>query len=559
MKTLVNHLSLKIIKSGIRQYILLFFSILLMWVLMYPISGCMYYFKAKEKDINDSETQAELNLKGKYVILHNKGQTRNLFNIEVKDEFMSGRLQPVSIDHRNNLVLTRKGGNRYKKKTESNVIDEVHIFVDDNLQIASKLETSFPISSIEKMYFYGKDNAATVSSWVIPPVLFIGTAVAISAASSCPYLYSYNGSSYDLVGELFGGATYSALERHDYMPLTEITDINGSFRFKLVNELEEIQFTNLCDLIEVRHPENVKVLIDKNGDMQTILSPQPPRRAITNNNNDLTLEVREKDHIVFGFDDKGAKHAVNSLILNFKNTNNARYGKLILRAKNTVWADYAYGNFTRLFGTYYKEWDTEQKNLSKKKLIKNILEQDIPLSVYLETKKGWKFVDFFDVVGPLAYREIVLPINLSKAKPESIRIKLESGYKFWELDYAAMDFSEPLTVEYSSLPLISAIDEQNNDLKETLLYDDDDYLVQNEIGNEVELNYAVDAESYENKDFTQKSYFFHSKGYYERIREYQNEPDWITLIMHKHKHAFSKYSKNEYKKELMQRGLALDK
>ena len=41
----------------------------------------------------------------------------------------------------------------------------------------------------------------------------------------------------------------------------------------------------------------------------------------------------------------------------------------------------------------------DQKKLTRKKLQKNALEQDISLSVYLETKKDWKFVDFYESKG----------------------------------------------------------------------------------------------------------------------------------------------------------------
>ena len=73
----------------------------------------------------------------------------------------------------------------------------------------------------------------------------------------------------------------------------------------------------------------------------------------------MSLAVREKDGVVFAFDDEGEDNAVNGLIVTFINKSDAPTGKLVVSAKNSVWADFAYGNFTNLFGTYYDDWEKE--------------------------------------------------------------------------------------------------------------------------------------------------------------------------------------------------------
>lgn len=46
------------------------------------------------------------------------------------------------------------------------------------------------------------------------------------------------------------------------------------------------------------------------------------------------------------------------------------------------------------------------------------------------------------MVGPLAARDLVVPVDLRKHTGEEVRLRVESGFLFWELDYAAMDFTE---------------------------------------------------------------------------------------------------------------------
>ena len=91
-------------------------------------------------------------------------------------------------------------------------------------------------------------------------------------------------------------------------------------------------------------------------------------------------------------------------------------------------------------------------------MIKWSLDQGIPLSVYLETEDGWEFVDYYNVVGPLAAKEDVLEIDLTKMKGDKVNIKLEFGFLFWEIDYVAMDFTPNFSVEKHTVSLFSAFD-----------------------------------------------------------------------------------------------------
>jgi hypothetical protein len=513
------------------------------------LTNCGHYYKVRDSDnIINPDTKTELNLKGKYVILRDGNMSYNFYNIDIKGDTMKGYIRVLSFEHKNHLQPKREKGNRYKKSIEPGVINEVHIHVADSSIIYSKGRiVSLPLSSIQKIQVYEKDGTTTALSWILPPVLTIGVVAAIVAATSCPFIYTYDGENYQLAGEIYGGATYPSLERHDYLPLPDFKPINGAYQLKIANELKEIQYTNMSELFIVQHPYNTSVLIDKYGKAQSYAAPQAPRRAITDNGTDVTLSVRKKnDKSVFAFDDKGTGNHVNGLILTFINNENVSKAKLIIRAKNSVWADYAYGKFSNLFGTYYEEWNNDQKKLSTRNMKINALDQDVPLSVYLEGNNGWQFLDYYDVVGPIAYREMVIPIDLSKANSEIINIKLETGYKFWEIEYAAMDFTESTNVCITKLPLLSAIDENGLDVKDLISENDKQYLIQPDIGNEAILQFAEPYFSALEKQNMKTSVFLHSKGYYERIRKYDNDPDWISLVSHKGNHSFSKYSYNEY-------------
>ena len=513
------------------------------------LANCGFYYKVREiDDLSDPDTQAKLNLKGKYVILRQGTLAKNFYLINIDQDIMSGNLRSLSFDHQLNLNPKKQGGNRYKIRREGDVVNEVHIHLADDSFDLLKTSISFPLSSIQKVQVYSRDRAATSLSWILPPVLVIGAIAGIVAASSCPFVYTFDGISYNLAGEIYGGATYPSLERHDYLPLNEFKPHKGSYKLKIANELREIQHTNLCELLAVEHLSSLSVILDKKGKPQTFSKIELPKRAITTNGSDVTFSLLQKaDYQEFAFDDEGENHHVNGVILTFINTNKSKTGKLIIRAKNSAWADYAYGRFTTLFGSYYEDWERDQKKLSTREMRRNAIDQDIPLTVFIETKKGWEFIDYFEVVGPIAFREMVLPVDLSKTDLGIIKIKLETGYKFWDLDYAAMDFGSKGKCKISKLPLLSAVDETGKNVKALIEKDDKEYLVQPETGNEVVLEFGSKDKSLSVTGKT-ISIFLHSKGYYERIRQYDHSPNWITLVAHKHKHAFSKYSFAEYQK-----------
>jgi hypothetical protein len=169
--------------------------------------------------------------------------------------------------------------------------------------------------------------------------------------------------------------------------------------------------------------------------------------------------------------------------------------------------------------------------------------------VYLETTSGWRFVDYFDLIGPLGTRDMVMPVNLSRARytettgeRRSVRIKLESGFKFWDLDYAAMDFSRDTMFSMDCPQLVSAKTETGKDATPLLLKNDSRYYVQEKIGEEGLLTYQ-DSPTIPGM---KKSVFLHTKGYYTHIRNYPNPPDKKKLETFLIPGRFSKFSYDNY-------------
>jgi len=530
-------------------------------ILLSFIYGCTYYFKVQTKNNITSQEFQEYDSLNRYFILHQGNFAWNLTDIQINNNELSGNLIKLPDEHFRYLTVNPERKNRYQKNKppyESVMLSEVHLYLHDSLLPVFKTGDHIKIdfSLLSKAEVYQKAKGATTASWLIPAVGIPVLAVAIIATtkSSCPLIYIRNDHDFTFAGEIFGGAVYSSLERDDYLPLPGFKPSNNQYILKISNKLPEIQYINHAELIIVGHPENINVLPDRYGKIHTFNRLQPPMEAYSSANSDLLELVEKKDHQWYLFDEDpsqtGDTSAFNNVFLSFSVPDNANTGKLFVSAGNSDWGDYTYGEFTKLFGSKYDKWIKKQRKEPAEKNIQWMKDQCLVLMVYLETNTGWQFVDYFDLIGPLGARDMIMPVDLSQALNVSssehermVRIRLESGFKFWELDYTGMDFSRDSTVMIEYIKPHSAITESGKDVTKRLTQNDDHYYIQKDIGEEslvVYLN-SPDIQGMEKSDF------LHTKGYYEHVRDYPGPPNNEQLLTFLIPGRFSKFSfENHY-------------
>jgi hypothetical protein len=294
---------------------------------------------------------------------------------------------------------------------------------------------------------------------------------------------------------------------------------------------------------------NVTALTDRHGKVYTSGKPEFPTKAVSAARADILPLITMKDRSCLQFDEApmltGDTCAFNTIFLSFTVPDNADTGKLVVRAGNSMWGDYAFGELTKLFGNRYEEFITWQGKRPPDKTLQWQKDQRYPLSVWVETASGWKFVDYFDLIGPLGARDMIMAVGLSGAlltqtpdHGKCVRIKLESGYKFWDLDYAAMDFSQNTTFTVDHIQPASAITEEGKDVTQLLLRNDSKYYVQKKTGDEGLLVYQDSPVT----PGMQKSVFLHTKGYYTHVRNYPDPPDKKQLQTFLIPGRFSRFS-----------------
>jgi hypothetical protein len=524
-----------------------FLSFFLVLAFLNMLGGCRYYYKVTTSEDSPADVIHNQQDEAKFIILHFGDQAWEFTDIKVTEKTVVGTISELQ-GHEYYKTTRTDQVNRYKAsksedKDESEVLNEVHITVSEYTALDDN-EVSVSLENIEKIEIYDRAAGATTASWIFgglgvaAGVLAVITIIAVLTKSSCPFIYVYNGTNYEFCGEIYSGAIQPPLERHDYLPLHELREIDNLYKIQMKNEVHEIQHTNLSELIVVDHPPESEVLIDKYGNLCTINNPYSPLSATNLEGNDILPQILAKDSLSYsGYDPGKDPNLTDGAIMEFEIPEEADSLMLSLRAKNSFWLDYLFTRFHALFGSEYDSYMNKQAEATRLELMERMFDQKLPISVSIEKDGEWVYQDYFNVAGPMALRDDILSLDVSDISSGQVRIRLEYGLYFWELDYVGIDFKGDEKIMKQVVQLESAFDGKNDDVKDLLIADDSLYYIQPDIGDVVEMTFKVPASK-----GMQRSVFLHSKGHYKIIRDQTGAPDLKTLRSLNSENGLPQYS-----------------
>ena len=521
--------------------------------------GCKYY-RPISVDAYNNETKSsslkQLNTEGKYLILRKGENIYALTNVTLDDTKMTLTAKPDPVPKVHQVYVSAKKNHYSYAKSEVVVLTEVHIYTADTSRVDTSSLYTFPLSDVKKIeiieYDKKKSNKNTAEAIIFTAVGAALVAVLIAAAaytppapqptptvSSCPYISSFDGANYNLQGEIYSASIFQSLQKDDYLPL-QIKSINDNYSIQISNELKEIQHTDFADLMVVEHEKNVILLVNPDGRIFSVSNPQAPETATLNNHIDVRNELLSKDNNNCVFKDDNGVRAAEDLFVTFQNDLKSKKGKLILSGKTSSWVNYLYGEFTKGFGSYYDKWIKEQDKKPAAELEKWSNEQNIPLTISIKTPGGWKEVQKLKAVGPLLDRDMVIPVDLPVNGPAEF--KISSGYLFWELDYAAIDYTPDADFTVNRIKPFEALDEKGTDVLYDIASPDKQYLVQPDIGNATIVKYKSIAP----REGMTQTFFLHSSGYYTHIRHYKGSPKVAFLKSFEQPGALAAFSRQKF-------------
>jgi hypothetical protein len=518
--------------------------------------SCKSFYKASTINPSANKTQSidSLQALNRYFILRSSGQAYFMNGLQLSQDrrTLTATLDTLPPQHQMYLTKSRNGNMHYKKSNPQDlaVLSEVHLYAP--AVKASMGETiMLPLDQVQKIEVIEHDKKRTTNSYVIGAIgatlgaFAVAMIIVAATKSSCPFVSANDGTGFTLQGEIYGGAIYPQMARHDYLPLKMAPLQDGSLQLKISNELKEVQYTDFANLLVIKHEPSVRILTNESGELYGVRSPQSPVSALLNNRRDVRPSLlQEGDHAITYMDDTTTLDASNNINLVFTKERGASKAKLVLTLKNSYWLDQLYGELAYGFGRQYPKYMKKQSKKPVKELVQWTKEQQIPLVVSVQTAKGWEKLTELTTVGPLANRSIVVPVDMTGIRSDSVNIRVVGGFMFWELDYAGLDFSSGDAYTVECLSPASATDETGKDVLEVLQKEDGQYLEQPLIGNVATLVYKPDAPQEATKRYT---YILHTKGYYQHLRNFTHRPNVSFLKQFKNPNAFPQYGKQRYR------------
>lgn len=528
--------------------LIVLFSVLAFCASVLP--ACHNFYKASK---TGTEKIDSLQAKNRFFILRNGTEALYMRDMVLSADRKSIEcvLAELPPEHRLHLVNGHKGRLQYKKgePNEFPVLSEVHIYIPYDKDVVQDTAFKLMLEKVEKIEMIEKDKGRTTGSYVIGAIgytvgafVVVGV-IAAALKSSCPFVSADDGSGYVLQGEIFGGAIYPQLARHDYLPL-KMASVEGSLQLKISNELQERQFTDMAELWVISHDRNEKIIPGTDGALYSVKDPVLPDAAVFCGKKNVRELLCRADQRLLYFDDSTSSDGNNSVELRFKKPAGAKTGKLVLNLKNSYWLDYLYGDLAKGFGKYYSTYTKKQYKKPASVLNAWTSAQQIPLEISVREGGGWKKIQELNTVGPLAFRDLAVPIDLSEVKDSTVDLRLSSGFMFWELEYTAMDFSTDDNIRVEKLQPYAAQDETGKDVLEQLTGEDNHFLAQPVPGMVATMKYHWQPSSDTSLHY---SFILHTKGYYEHVRHFTGSANKSFLRQFQKPGAFASYSVQRYK------------
>ncbi len=521
------------VKNKVVSYVLI--------VLLFT-NSCSYYKIKHHTSLSDKITSLNESISDeRYFFIEQGSELYQGTNLEIRDQYLNLSLTRLDLVIRSQLETIYHRRSRNIKKDERHVFHEAFIKVGQDILIDTG-EVEIPMASIESVDVVGFDTGKSIGNFMIGTLGVVAVLAIVVAAtkSSCPFIYFDDGQSSSFVGEAFSSAMYPPMERHDYIPLPNPREGSDHFKIVIRNELQETEHINLAKLMVIEHPKNLEVMIDGEGKIHTIGKPIPPIYSNSNTGENVLEEIVEAgDKALYRFDHGQEAVSTGNVTMKFLRPANKDMAKLVVNAKISFWLDFAYSEFTSLLGDSYQSWVKMQNSRTGEELRKWQFEQEVPLKVFVKKANEWKYVGSFEPVGPFGEpRPMIMPLDISDIPNDEIEIRLQTGFNFWEVDYAVLDYSPDIALGEEIKVPTSAIDESDTDVLELITLDDNLYVEQSNLGDHVTL-------SYELNHFTgsQTSLFLDLKGYYEPIKNYSGNPDWPYLMEFNKPGRFTEFTK----------------
>ena len=345
----------------------------------------------------------------------------------------------------------------------------------------------------------------------------------------CPFVYSWDGAEYIFDAEIFGASLTRGMEMDDYSALEHIKERNGEYRLRLANEIDESESTDVLELRTVDHPQGTRVATDERGNLYTLAHPTPPLSARDESGADLLPWLEATDRRIWepppAADPEGSVR--HEIVMSFPKPAGAATAKLVSNVSTGEWAQQMVKALFELYGNQIGQrlasLDSDPKQA--KELLDWTEREDVyRLRVWVEEPGGWHVRGAIPWSAQRVIEERVVPLDISRATGDTLRIRVEPPAGFWALNSFAVDYSAEQPTAVTGVALKSARKLSGEDVSGQLHAADAAYYTA-EIGDRAEVVFAAPPV----RPGMLRSVFLHSRGYYRPYLRTTGQPDTETL------------------------------
>ena len=271
-----------------------------------------------------------------------------------------------------------------------------------------------------------------------------GTVLVTRAGSGCPYVSTWNGSTFVLDDNLLLMSQDGADVTDYYVLHQSLAQREDGTYLLMLSEFEsEHSYFDYAQLLAVDHPSNVNVAVSPYGEILTYINPHPPASAIDNNNRNVKSLLGSIDGSYYeGYNG-------SYITLNFGELGVSEGAKLVLRADAAKY------------------------------------------SIHIQVRDGSGDWSMVVTIIPRVYWSTEI-VDLSDYLPDAegslkVRLYFTANHK---IDFVGLDISPQSTINTQQGQLISAIQSVNGNVTDSLLYNDAIYteLVP---GQNIQLTFAL--------------------------------------------------------------------
>ncbi|MEE9441872.1 MAG: hypothetical protein V3V99_04320 [candidate division Zixibacteria bacterium] len=362
---------------------------------------------------------------------------------------------------------------------------------------------------------------------------------------SCPFVYSYDGVDYRIDSEPLATAIFETAQRDDWDNLRFLREVEGQYRIRVTNELDETQHIDQMMLYIIDCDEGQQAIPSYDGYISIINNPQPPISAVDFGGNEVLSMIETDDEKMwisspFNFDPDDDSQIRNGIICEFNKPDNITEATMVFSLRNTYWSGHLLGKFLSLHGHQIDEWyETINTSQDARNQFYGAVRRETMLQFDIWDGTTWRTHDFIPDVGIAVNKEVAIPINLENISGDNLKIKLESTVGIWAVNSVGVDFSdyEPYTpIEFRPR---SAVDQDGNDITELLLHKDKKYYHMPTNDDRAEIVF----DAWPLPEGKSRSILLKTNGYYNIKVSGQGEPsrELISNMLNE-KGAFGKYS-----------------